>query len=151
MTDPSADIATNVLTATIRFRGFKGSWVLADTQSAAWPLVREIFAPATPRDPTYRVPDNMMCAVLGFPVYTDNIAHEVVIRDKTEYALLQDSFDQDTCRVGGVSIYCDGGGVEDWMAIKGYYMLCQEMALELGTVLHLDLSDHPAMERWMQR
>lgn len=91
-----------------------------------------------------------MCAALGFPVCTDNIINEVVIKDRTEYELLQDSFDQDTCRVGVMKIFCDNGDVADWKAIRGYYILCREFALRLGTVLHLDLGDHPLMEQWLR-
>ncbi|KAK7707141.1 hypothetical protein SLS64_007351 [Diaporthe eres] len=141
-------IASDVLTSTIRFRGFKGSWVLADTQSAAWNLIREIFTPLPPRDPARRIPEKVMCVALGFPVYTNNIINEVVIRDRTEYELLQDSFDQDTCRVCAMKIFCDNGSVEDWQAIRSYYMVCRDIALELGTVLDLDLGDHPMMAQW---
>lgn len=144
----SVDIATDVLTSTTRFRGFNGSWVLADTQSAAWALVRDIFVPSPRRDPSRRVPEKLMCAAFGFPVCTDNIINQVVIRDKTEYGLLQDSFDQDTCRVNVLKIVCDDGCAEDWEAIRSYCEACRDAALRLGTVLTLDLSEHPMMEQW---
>lgn len=89
-----------------------------------------------------------MCVALGFPVYTDRIINEVVIRDRTEYELLQDSFDQDTCRVGVMKIFCDDGDWEEWQAIRSYYIVCRDIALQLGTVLDLDLGDHPMMVQW---
>lgn len=89
-----------------------------------------------------------MCAAMGLPVRTDNIINQVVIRDWTEYMLLQDSFDQDTCSVEVVKIVCDDGGVEDWQTIERYYVMCRDAALRMGTVLALDLSEHPLMEQW---
>lgn len=89
-----------------------------------------------------------MCLALGFPVQTNNIINEVVIEDETEYALLRDSFDQDTCKVNVVKVYCDDGNVDEWKAIKRYYMVCREMVLRLDTVLTLDLGDHSMMEQW---
>lgn len=148
ITDSLIDIAKDVLTATLRFRGFKGSWVLADTHSATWNLVRDIFVPPPHQDQTRRIPEKLMCAAMGLPVCTDNIINQVVIRDWTEYMLLQDSFDQDTCTVDAVKIVCDDGCVEDWQAIEKYYVMCRDAALRLGTVLALDLSEHPLMEQW---
>lgn len=85
---------------------------------------------------------------MGLPVCSDNIINQVVIKDWTEYTLLQDSFDQDTCSVNVMKIVCDDGGVEDWEAIRSYYVMCRDAALRLGTVLALDLSEHPLMEEW---
>lgn len=142
------DIAADVKTTTTRFRGFEGSWALADTQSAAWPLVNEIFAPAPAPGQPAAVPESVMCKVLGFPVSTDNTTNDVVILDDTEQALLRDSFDQDTCDVGVARIVCDDGGVEDWEAIRGYYEVCRAAALRLGTELALELGGHPMMAVW---
>lgn len=144
------DIAADVKTTTTKFRGFKGSWALADTQSSAWPLVHEIFAPAPARGPGQPapVPESVMCTILGFPVNTDNTINDVVIVDETEQALLQDSFDQDMCDVGVARMVCDDGGVEDWEAIRGYYGVCRAAAKRLGTTLDLELGGHPMMAVW---
>lgn len=104
--------------------------------------------PSAQQSPTRRIPEKLMCAAMGLPVCTDNIINQVVIRDWTEYMLLQDSFDQDTCTVDAVKIVCDDGCVEDWQAIEKYYVMCRDAALRLGTVLALDLSEHPMMEQW---
>lgn len=87
---------------------------------------------------------------MGLPVCSDNLINQVVIKDRTEYALLQDSFDQDTCAVNVLNVVCDDGGEEDWEAIKSHYLMCRDAALRLGTVLALDLSDHPMMEDWCE-
>lgn len=89
-----------------------------------------------------------MCTILGFPVSTDRTINDVVIIDETEQALLQDSFDQDTCDVGVARIVCDDGGVDDWEAIRGYYEVCRAAALRLGTALELELGGHPMMAVW---
>ena len=128
----------------MQFRGFKGCWVLADTQSAGWRTVREMFVAM----PTHRVPLKQMCGALGFPVQDENLINMVEIMDATEYEILRDSFDQDTCKVDVLKIYCDDGGEGDWEKIKEYYLGCKELAAPLGTVLTLKLEEHPVMEEW---
>ncbi|KAJ0124790.1 hypothetical protein J7T55_006131 [Diaporthe amygdali] len=140
-------IATNIRTTTQQFRGFKGSWVFADLRSVAWPLVRDIFV--TPRDPVHRLPESLLCRAMGMPVHNDRLINRVVIKDHTEYELLQSAFDQDTCQVGVVDIFCDDGNKEDWLVIIRYFKRCQLVALELGTALIIDVGEHPMMEQWL--
>lgn len=132
------------MTYDARFRGFKGSWVLADTQSPGWRAVREMFVAM----PTRRVPHKLLCGALGFPVQDDNLINLVEIMDATEHELLRESFDRDTCKVDVLKIYCDDGGEADWEKIKEYYFVCKELAAPLGTVLTLSLKEHPVMEEW---
>lgn len=98
--------------------------------------------------PNHRVPRKLLCAALGFPVHDENIINQVEILDSTEYELLRESFDQDTCKVGILKIYSDDGGVEDWEKITEYYSACRDAVGPLGTVLTLDLREHPVMEEW---
>lgn len=83
------------------------------------------------------------------PVHNDSLINRVVIKDHTEYELLQSAFDQDTCQVGVVDIFCDDGNKEDWLAIIRYFKRCQLVALDLGTALIIDVGEHPMMEQWL--
>lgn len=144
------DVATDVQTYDMRFRGFEGAWVLADTQSTGWGVVRHMFVEM----PTAPIPPRMLCVALGFPFQEpnqngdDQFWHKVEILDATEHALLKDHFSQHSCRVNMLKIFCGQGCEADWKRIADYYMACKDMTAALGTELALDLYDHAPMRVW---
>lgn len=143
-----ADVATNVRIHNEGFHGFKGSWILADTRSPSWHVVREMFVAM----PTVPIPPPFMCVALGFPLQDENeddeFYNKVEILDATEHTLLKDHFSQRMCRVGVLKIFCGQGGAADWERIVEYYMACRDLAAMLGTELRLDLCEYPRMRVW---
>ncbi|KAG8164028.1 hypothetical protein KVR01_005946 [Diaporthe batatas] len=144
-------VATNPRTHNQRFRGFRGTWVLADTRHPGWIVVREMFV-APPRAP---IPPRMMCIALGYPTHDrpedgdDEFYNKVEILDATEHALLKDSFSQGVCRVCVLKIFCGQGSETDWERIVRYFGACGELAEKhVGTKLSLDLSEHERMRVW---
>ncbi|POS73033.1 hypothetical protein DHEL01_v208574 [Diaporthe helianthi] len=137
-------VAADVKTYDSRFHGFKGTWVLADTQSAGWRAVGDMFAmPNTP------ISAKQLCTAFGFPLQDeDEFYNKVEILDATEHAVLQDHSSQHTCKVGVLKIFCGQGDVADWDRIAEYYSACRELAAVLGTELTLDLCEHPRMRVW---
>lgn len=124
--------------------------------------MRDIFNPQPPnphQDPDNsnssssstrrRVPEKLMHAAYGHPVRTDDtLTCEVNIKDMTEHRLLRDGVNQDSCRVSAVRVLCDSGCPGDWEAIMEYYIVCRDLAAPLGTVLTIDMCEHPMMDQW---
>lgn len=104
-------LPADVLTAGPRARARKGNWVLADTLSPKWPLVRDLFF-KDDRPAGRRVPARLVAAALGYPVDLrgGRAKCEVKLYDDTEERILKGMVEEKVCCVEALHFPCGPGG-----------------------------------------
>jgi hypothetical protein len=104
-------LPADVLTAGPRARARRGNWVLADTLSPMWPLVRDLFF-KDDRPAGRRVPARLVAAALGHPVDLRGgpAQYEVRLYDDTEERILKSAVDEKVCCVEALHFPCGPGG-----------------------------------------
>lgn len=70
--------------------GFDGAWVLADTQNAKWPLVRDALFKTNEKR---MIPEAIIGAAMGYPVKVfGNMHHSITFQDHTEQEAIEQEF-----------------------------------------------------------
>ncbi|KUI53271.1 hypothetical protein VP1G_00622 [Cytospora mali] len=138
-------IATDVLT--MYQHNYNGAWVLADTESSKWSLVRDVFFKA---EPERVVPEQIICSALGYPVKVHSeMECQVQFKDDDEWKVLKEILGEDkVCCVDGVEFACSEGDPTEWQDIMHFFDECRDAALEVGTQLQICADLHPALKAW---
>ncbi|KUI67466.1 hypothetical protein VM1G_03111 [Cytospora mali] len=138
-------IATDILT--MYQHNYKGAWVLVDTGSSKWPLVRDVFFKA---EPERLVPEQIICSALGYPVKVrPNMERQVQFKDEDEWKVLRGVLGEGkVCCVDGTEFSCSDGNPTEWQDIMHFFDKCRDVALEVGTQLQICADLHPALRAW---